>query len=54
MTDVVARYNMNNMLKQSLFSGALGSLTSKIYAPKDLRGPIEELRRICTVRAARK
>ncbi len=54
VTDVVSRYNMNNMLKQSLFSGALGSLTSKIYAPKALRGPIEELRRICTVRTARK
>ena len=51
VTDVVSRYNMKNFRKQQLFSGALESLTSKICAPKALRGPIEELRKICTVTA---
>ena len=48
VTDAVSRYNMKNFSKQRIFSGALKSLTGKIPARKALRGPVEELRRICT------
>ena len=48
--DTVSRYNMKNFRKKQVFSCALDSLTSKVRAPKALTGPIEELRRICTVK----
>ena len=48
--DAVSRYNMRNTRKKDIFTGAPGSTSSKIRACKALRGPIEELRAICTVR----
>ena len=50
VVDVVSRYNMRNARKKQMFMGALDSLTSGLRAPKALKGPIEELRRICTFR----
>ena len=50
VVDVVSRYNMRNARKKQMFMGALDSLTSGLHAPKALKGPIEELRRICTFR----
>lgn len=47
VVDLVSRYRMGNIRKQSIFSGALKSRTSKIFAAKRFRGPIEELRAVC-------
>lgn len=47
VVDLVSRYRMGNIRKKRIFSGALKSRTSGIFAAKRFRGPVEELRAVC-------
>lgn len=47
VVDLVSRYRMGNIRKNRIFSGALKSRTSGIFAAKRFRGPVEELRAVC-------